>query len=317
MKLRKSLLGLVFAAVLVTLIMLPSLSGVSKRVSEEPVGDLTFNQDDTIGDIQAKIQKMREEIKKDGDTFEVGFNGAMEYPLEQICSLNPDMRESDYYLYEREDQDISTEMALPASYTGIYTSIKNQGSCGSCWAFGTTAQVETKAKRGGTTYNFSEQYVLDCNTSGYSCSGGWWAFNMFISPYGARQETCYPYTAVKGSCKSTCSYVYRATSWAYVGSSSGVPTTTAIKTAIYNYGGVAAAVYANSYLQAYTGGCYSRTSSGSVNHAIQLVGWNDTTPCTGGAWYLKNSWGTSWGVSGFMWIKYGSQQVGYAAAHAY
>ncbi|MGE5342683.1 MAG: C1 family peptidase, partial [Candidatus Omnitrophota bacterium] len=75
---------------------------------------------------------------------------------------------------------------------------------------------------------------------------------------------------------------------------------------------VAAAVYANSTFQAYTSGCFSGTASGTVNHAIVLCGW-DTTACTTGAWKLKNSWGTGWGVSGYMWIKYGSQQVGYKA----
>jgi C1A family cysteine protease len=310
---KKFVFGLFLAVVLVSFIMLPSLKGIS-RVGEDPI---QFGEDDSMRSLQFKIQQMREEIAKNGDTFEVGLNPAMQYPLEQICSFNPDMKPADDYLYEQNENMLSSEMALPTSYTGYYTSIKNQGNCGSCWAFSTIAGAETDALLGGTTYNFSEQYVLDCNTSGYSCSGGFFAFNMCYGSYGCRLESCYPYTAVKGTCKSTCASVYKITGWSYVGSSSSVPTTTAIKTAIYNYGAVSAAIYANSYIQAYTGGCYSRNNSGSPNHAIQLVGWNDTTPCTGGAWYLKNSWGTSWGASGLMWIKYGYQKVGYAACYAY
>jgi C1A family cysteine protease len=97
-----------------------------------------------------------------------------------------------------------------------------------------------------------------------------------------------------------------------VGSSSSVPAVSAIKQKIYDYGSVAAAVYADSYFMAYTSGCFSRNASGSPNHAIILVGWDDSR-CTTGAWRLKNNWGTGWGESGFMWIKYGVQKVGYAA----
>jgi len=117
----------------------------------------------------------------------------------------------------------------------------------------------------------------------------------------------------KTTCKTTCAYAYRATSWAYCGTSSGVPSTTSIKTGIYNYGSVAAAVYANSTFQAYKSGTYNTCVSSSPNHAICLVGWDDAK----GAWRLKNSWGTSWGESGLMWIKYGCNKVGYAACYVY
>jgi len=310
---KRLLFGLFVAVVLVSFIMLPSLKGIN-RVGDEPI---QFGQDDSMKSLQFKIQQMRQDIAKNGDTFEVGINPAMQYPLEQICSFNPDMKPADSYLYEQNENMLSSEMALPSSYTGIYTSVKDQLSCGSCWAFSTIDECETVAKKGGTTYDFSEQYVLDCNSDGYNCNGGFFAFEMCMSPYGCRLESCYPYKGTQGTCKSTCSSVYRISNWAYVGNSSSVPSTTSIKNAIYTYGAVSAAVYANSYIQAYTSGCYSRNSSGSPNHAIQLVGWNDTTPCSTGAWYLKNSWNTGWGVSGFMWIKYGVQKVGYAACYAY
>ena len=83
------------------------------------------------------------------------------------------------------------------------------------------------------------------------------------------------------------------------GSGNGAPVA-AIKSAIYKHGGVSACVYADDYFQAYTGGVFSDTTYyNSINHAIVLVGWDDAK----GAWLLKNSWGPSWGVDGFMWIK--------------
>lgn len=104
-------------------------------------------------------------------------------------------------------------------------------------------------------------------------------------------------------------------SWAYVGNDSSVPPTENIKQAIYTYGPVAAAVCVGPAFQAYGGGIFqtneSSYCSGGVNHAIVLVGWDDT----GGYWVLRNSWGTSWGESGYMRIKYGISNVGYAATY--
>ncbi|MGE5342249.1 MAG: C1 family peptidase [Candidatus Omnitrophota bacterium] len=310
MTLKKSLLGLLIAAVLVSFMMLPSLQGLRDRSDDQ----IKFSGEDTMKDLQVKIQKMREEIRRSGDTFDVDINPAMQYPLEQLCGLKEDLSIPGEAPVMEANADV---MALPTNYTGYYTSVKNQGSCGSCWDFSTTGTVEGAVKKaGGGDQNYSEQYVLDCNTSGYSCSGGWFAFNMFKSPYGARLESCYPYTAVKGTCKSTCGSVKQISAYAEV-CGSAVCSTSSIQTAVYNYGIVSVAVYCDSYMQAYTSGCFSRTASGSVNHAVCIVGWNATTPCSTGGWYVKNSWGTSWGQSGFIWIKYGCQQIGYRTTYCY
>ena len=105
--------------------------------------------------------------------------------------------------------------------------------------------------------------------------------------------------------------------------SSSVPSVTAIKQAIATYGPISAAVCVGSQFQSYTGGVFSTDESAScgtskVNHAIVLVGWDDNQ----GTWILRNSWGTWWGElaggttgseKGYMRIKYGISNVGYAA----
>jgi len=311
MKKKLWLLGLLGVVVIAAFVCIPLLQAteVSRDVEQQ---EAFQRENEQIEELNLRLERMQAVLDSEGHTFTIGHNPAMQYPVEQLCTLNPDLAGPEDILFESDEMEgLAYVMALPSAYTGYYTSIKNQGSCGSCWAFAIVGVFEGAYKRKtGSSPNFSEQYVLDCNPYGYSCNGGWFtAQNMNKSPYGARNESCYPYVAYKKRCSSACSYVARISSWYYVGSSSGVPSTSYIKQKIYDKGSVAAAVTADSYFQAYTGGVYTRNNTGSVNHAILLVGWDDSK----GAWRLKNSWGTGWGESGFMWIKYGVSRVGYAA----
>ena len=297
--------------VMAMFIVMPALQGVNRQSNED---SLRFSPKDNAEIRDWKLQQMRNELKKEGHTFTVGDNPALQYSIDQLCNLNPEVRPQDSYLYERNDMEQSNVMALPTAYMGYYTPIKNQGSCGSCWAFGSIGVFEGSIlKNTGVTVDLSEQYLLDCNTLDYSCSGGWFYHALSMSP-GAMLESCKPYLAYQTTCTDNCAHPYSMTNWAYVGASNSVPSTDAIKTAIYNYGSVAAAVYVSSYFQSYTSGVFTKASKvRSVNHAILLVGWDDSL----GAWRLKNSWGTSWGESGLMWIQYGINLVGYGANYVY
>jgi predicted secreted protein len=213
--------------------------------------------------------------------------------------------------------------ALPSAFNwcalGKCTPVRNQGNCGSCWAFATVGPMESGLLiANGTSANLSEQYLVSCNTEGWGCDGGWWAHDYHQwkrppseSEAGAVLESAFPYVASKVPCNGPYSHPYRIATWAYVGSSSGVPATSAIKQAIYDHGPVAAAVCVGTAFQNYRGGVFStnETCSGSVNHGIVLVGWSDAA----GAWILRNSWGTGWGVNGYMTITYGTSMVGFAA----
>jgi len=213
-------------------------------------------------------------------------------------------------------------LGLPSSFDwrtqGKVTSVKNQGACGSCWAFGTVGVMESAILRaGGPTTDLSEQYLINCNNDGYSCNGGWWAHdyhkNKYISPQtqaGAVLESALPYKASNGSCSQAYSHPYRLTSWASIAGYS-VPSVDQIKNAIYNYGPVAVAVCVGNAFQAYSGGVFSTNECSKVNHAVVLTGWDDSTQ----SWIMKNSWGTSWGESGYMRIRWGISQIGYAASY--
>jgi hypothetical protein len=125
-------------------------------------------------------------------------------------------------------------------------------------------------------------------------------------------ETAFPYVAADVACNGPYPHSYWIDNWAFIGGGVGLPTVDEIKSAIMNYGPVSAGVYVNSAFQAYTGGVFNNTDNKDINHAVVLVGWDDSLGA-GGAWILRNSWGSGWGESGYMRIQYGCSQVGYAA----
>jgi len=150
--------------------------------------------------------------------------------------------------------------------------------------------------QGGGDVNLSEQYLVSCNNSGWSCSGGWFAhdyhINRYISPQGeagAVLESALPYTASNGSCGSAYSHPYKLASWYSIAGYS-VPSVDQIKNAIYNYGPVSVALCAGGGFSSYTGGVFATNETsacnGGVNHAVVLTGWDDSTQ----SWVLRNSW---------------------------
>ncbi|HLP45525.1 MAG TPA: C1 family peptidase [Candidatus Kapabacteria bacterium] len=309
---KRCVLGICVSIFLVSLIWVLSLQGVNvNRGSEEKI--IRFTPNDSMKTLQVKLQEMREEISRNGDTFEVGINPAMQYPLEQLCNLNPDLKPDDSSLCEKNGQVMEADskiILLPATYLGYYSPVIDQGSC-SPWPFVTTGVFEgIILKKDGILVKLSDRYLIDCNIFGYTCTSGYFCHYMHMAPYGAYLASNYPFPLP--GCISQDPPDYLLSGWGYVGNASSVPTVTAIKQKIYSYGSVACYVYADAYFQAYVTGCFSRNTVGTPNHMVILVGWDDSQ-CTTGAWKLKNSWGTGWGQSGFMWIKYGVQQVGYAA----
>jgi predicted secreted protein len=212
---------------------------------------------------------------------------------------------------------------LPTAFNwcdqGGCTPVKNQGSCGSCWAFGTVGPLESNILiHDGVSRDLAEQYLLSCNTEGWGCNGGWWAHDYHSNKVpsgepgaGAVYEADFPYQAYTAPCNPPHTHHEKIVSWAYVGGSSDVPSTSDIKQAIYDHGPVATAVCIGPAFQSYGGGVFQTNECTTVNHAIVLVGWDDSQ----GAWYLRNSWGPGWGESGYMRIKYGTSSVGYGASY--
>ena len=256
---------------------------------------------------QDKLDALRAEIKANGYTFTVGFNPAVRYELEELCSFRPDLPLPAVHLDDAINPLPDRVAALPSSYTGYYTPIKDQGSCGSCWAFAAVGLLESMIlKNDGIAVDLSEQYMLSCNPWEWGCGGGYWPNDMLVDP-GAAMESCFPYVATEVPCQP-CPTPYQVQSWAFVTEDNVVPSTNLIKQAIYTYGAVQSGVYVTTQFQWYTSGVFNSCKNKVkwTNHAIILCGWDDAK----GAWLLKNSWGTGWGENGFMWITYGCNKVG-------
>jgi len=194
------------------------------------------------------------------------------------------------------------------------TPVKDQGSCGSCWAFSALAALESMIRiYHGVEEDLSEQQILSCRTPGYGCQGGWmeWAYEVFQNP-GSVRECCMPYYGNDYyPCREyLCDTIAKIDGWDDI--ACDIP---ALKTALQT-GPLACAMIVYPDFVYYVDGCYESSEPDTLppNHAVTLVGWDDTQ-CEGeGAWIIKNSWETDWGIDGYGYIKYSSCLIGSFAA---
>jgi len=183
---------------------------------------------------------------------------------------------------------------------GAVTPVKDQGMCGSCWAFSGTGVIEGfYFINSGQLLSFSEQQIVDCSTKDWGCDGGWhYSAVEYAGKYGLEKESDYPYTARDGQCRYDSSKAITTNKgFAYVIANS----TDNLKSALVNDGPVSVAIEASgSVFQFYSKGVISAGCGADLDHAVLTVGYTKVGILE--AFIVKNSWGKSWGDNGYVMI---------------
>jgi C1A family cysteine protease len=217
------------------------------------------------------------------------------------------------------DGEFASFVSLPLSVNwvenGAVTDVKDQGQCGSCWSFSTTGALEgTYYIKYGDLVSFSEQQLVDCDNlknggRDHGCNGGLMdnAYSWISKNGGLCSESSYPYSSgtkkTSGTCMKTCSLIYGSDvdSFEDVTPNSDI----AMMSALVNQP-VSIAIEANQKeFQLYKSGVFTTSCGTNLDHGVLVVGYGNIDDED---YYLvKNSWGTTWGTDGYIYLGRGSQ----------
>lgn len=224
---------------------------------------------------------------------------------------------SEYDEYDNSD-NLVTKIDVNASRVdlrdlNLISPIKDQGNCGSCWIFGTMAAYESSYafRNNNSIVNLSEQNALNCSKAG-TCRGGfpatllkWWVEGQ----NSIKSENQEPYHATSDVCSGNIGK-YKAIAWDFVDRQrrwNVIPSIQEIKQAIVKHGALITCLTVTfGFQNIRNSNPYNETTNQDINHVVTIVGWDDSKR----SWLVKNSWGTGWGVNGYAWIGFGSNNIG-------
>ena len=273
-----------------------------------------------------KIWLLNRELVKEHNskesTFELELNWFADMTAEEFASIY-----NGYGKGQREETQNttiyrSTDATVPDSVDwrtkGLVTPVKNQGDCGSCWAFSTTGSLEgAHAKKTGRLVSLSEQNLVDCDKGDHGCEGGLMknAFEYIRDNKGIDTEASYPYKAKKGHCEFK-----EADIGATVRRHVSILTFDcwALKDAVANVGPISVGMDAShGSFQLYKSGIYDPTvcSKTKLDHGVLVVGYGSENGKE--YWIVKNSWGTRWGMEGYFKIAAKSNVCGICTSACY
>jgi len=243
------------------------------------------------------------------ETYEMGVNQftdllPKEFESLMLRDLNvTELRSFADFIYTKPD-DIDIPSSIDWRTEGAVSRVKNQGRCGSCWAFSAVGTLEgTHFVSTHRLIELSEKNLLDCSSvppfRNSGCNGGnpWEALRYVMVTGGIDTEASYPYQPIQQNCKFD-----RRNIGAKIRGIGTVKTNSEqdLASAVANHGPISVAIYASPRFKSYRSGVFNDPSCiMQPNHAVVVVGYGHDTH-GGDYWIVKNSWGSDWGESGYI-----------------
>jgi len=270
---------------------------------------MTFNgeEDATRQTIFEANMALIESENAKGNSYTLGVNQFAHLTIEEFKAQYAGLKtggpsDDDAHLGEvavNEERASDVDWSTDAS---VVNPVKDQGQCGSCWAFSAVGTVESAyALAAGKLGSYAEQQLVDCDTTGGSegCNGGFNQYGIsYIGQTGIASESAYPYKAVDGTCRA--STVSKELPKGTVAGYQSVGKNNAALESAITAAPVSVTVDADNSWQLYRSGVLSKSCGifGQIDHAVIAVGYDQSAD----TFKIRNSWGASWGEGGYVRI---------------